>query len=325
MRDLTKAVIDVGTNSIKLCVARLERGQLFVLADIVSVTRLGEGTAETGLLAPEAMERSKGALYEMADTALRLGADEIISVGTQALRAARNRGEFIAAVESECGFKIMVISGEEEAELSFRAVRSLAAGKTPGGALVFDVGGGSSETVFGRGSLLERRLSIPTGALSLYKKFFAAPDGVVSGGVIEEAGRYVRSVAAQSGLEGSLGFGASPSCFGVGGAVTALASVFLGQALRGVSGAVLSMAEIDRQIEMYASTDIASRRKIRGLPPDRVDIVLPGACIVKSLMEITARSEMIVCGRGIRHALLEETLNHSAFSLYDKRRESQRL
>ncbi|MCL2684693.1 MAG: hypothetical protein FWE55_05565, partial [Synergistaceae bacterium] len=175
-----KAVLDVGTNSVKLLAAKFGKGGvnsgLETLADIIVVSKLGEGSAETGLLKYEAIERTINAISELCGEARRLGADEITAIGTQALRRAANAGEFIRIAEQKCGVHVRVISGEEEAELSFAAA---AGDNRNDDILVFDVGGGSSEVVWGRGGVIVCSRSVPVGALSLYKKFFVSPAGVV--------------------------------------------------------------------------------------------------------------------------------------------------
>jgi exopolyphosphatase/guanosine-5'-triphosphate,3'-diphosphate pyrophosphatase len=302
-----KAVMDVGTNSIKLLVAKASFGPLSVIADIVSVCRLGEGLEETGVLSPAAMERSAAAIEEMSGAARGFGAGEITAVGTQALRAARNADEFIRLARVECGVEIRVISGDEEALLSFMAVRSAMREDPPCGIIVFDVGGGSSEAIYGRDSA-ERRLSIPVGALSLRARFFAPSAGAVSDRATDEAGSYVSSVARGAGFAPDADLGNEYKCFGVGGTATTLASVFLKGDWDGVDGTVLGRSEIDRQIAMYARADAESRRKIEGLPPDRADIILPGACIVKELMKMASRDELVVSCRGLRHGLMESQI-----------------
>ncbi|MDR2780789.1 MAG: hypothetical protein LBB28_06660, partial [Synergistaceae bacterium] len=221
-----KAVMDVGTNSVKLFVVEFSSGRETTLADEVVITRLGEGSEETGELSWTAMERTAGVIGGMARNALALGVREITAVGTQALRTARNAGEFIHFVQSRCGVNIRVISGGEEAEMSFMA----AAGAIPGHIgerLVLDVGGGSSELAYGHPDHLTYRTSVPVGALSLHRKFFREipGGGPVRSEILNAARQFVMNAAENRFSAGQ--YGAAP-CVGVGGAVTTLASVFLG-------------------------------------------------------------------------------------------------
>jgi exopolyphosphatase/guanosine-5'-triphosphate,3'-diphosphate pyrophosphatase len=300
-----EAVMDVGTNSVKLLVSELSPEKETELADRVEITRLGEGTDETGELSREAMERTARVIEDMAGQAFDLGAVRITAVGTQAMRNARNAGEFIRFVKSRCGVDIRVISGEKEAETAFLA--ALTAGY-PGELLVLDVGGGSSELAFGSPSSSVYRRSVPVGALSLYKRFFS---GVPLGGpvgreTLEGACRFVRDAAVKGGIFG----GSCPTrCIGIGGTVVTMASVYLGlsESESGrADGSVLTAFEMERQMALYASMNSEERKRIRGMIPGRADIVLPGACVVKVLTELGGVKEITVTGRGLRHGLMAE-------------------
>ena len=315
-----KAVLDIGTNSVKLLAAKFENGGtgpgMEILADVAVVSRLGD-SAGNGPLTREAMRRTVAVMSELCAEARRLGADDITAVGTQALRTAPNAGEFISMAEVACGVRVTVISGEEEAELSFAAASLFARDNPDREILVFDVGGGSSEVVRGRpGSIICSR-SVPVGALSLYKKFFVSDDGTVPYEVLEEAGRYLNGALAAS-LTRDFDFGNLSSCVGIGGTVTTLAAVCAGGAGRQVGGMTLDTREIDRQIAMYASTDVETRRKIPGLPAERADIILPGACIVRSLMSVSGFGEITVCGHGLRHGVMLRALRQFDFGTTDE-------
>ncbi|MDR1508743.1 MAG: Ppx/GppA family phosphatase [Synergistaceae bacterium] len=305
--DGIRAVMDVGTNSIKLLVAACSSGKQTVLADRTEITRLGEGAEETGELSRAAMERTAGAIDGMARNALALGAGEITAVGSHAMRAARNAGDFIRFVKSACGVNIRVISGEEEAETAFLAAAEAIPGYA-GERTVLDVGGGSSELVCGSPERLTRCFSIPVGALSLYGKFFheIPRGGPVGSGILDETRRFVRNAAENSGF--SERSGAIP-CVGVGGTVVTLASVFLGLGASGTGltdGSILTVFEIERQIALFASMNTEERKKIRGMIPERADIALPGACAVIALMDFCGVKGLTVSGKGLRHGLMSK-------------------
>jgi exopolyphosphatase/guanosine-5'-triphosphate,3'-diphosphate pyrophosphatase len=302
-----RAVMDVGTNSIKLLVVRFSPGKQTELADKVEITRLGEGADETGELSRAAMERTAGVIDGMARDALALGAGEITAVGAHAMRAARNAGDFIRLVRSACGVNIRVISGEEEAETVFLA----ASGALPGYAgerTVLDVGGGSSELAYGSPGRLTRRSSIPAGALSLYGKFFhkIPLGGPVGSGVLDETRRFVRNAAENSGFAERSG---AVPCVGVGGAVATLASVFRGlggPGAGGPDGSPLTAFEIERQIALFASMNTEERKEIKGMMPERAAIALPGACAVSALMDFCGVRKITASGRGLRHGLMSK-------------------
>jgi len=304
-----KAVIDVGTNSVKLLVAKFGNNHagsdMETLADIVVVSRLGGGSADNGVLSREAMERTAAVISDLRAEARKLGADNITAVGTHALRTASNAGDFISMAENACGVSVRVISEEEEAELSFEAAISCVGDNFGGEILVLDVGGGSSEIVMGRGGAIMCRRSVPVGALSLFKKIFVTRDGVISDNLLNEAGRHVNAAFNESFIPRDFDFRNVSSCAGIGGTITTLAAVSAARSGEArVGGMELDISEIERQIIMYASTDMETRKKIPGLPADRADIILPGACIVKSFMRMSSLDKIIACDRGLRHGVM---------------------
>ena len=152
------AVIDVGTNSVKLHIGeRTGDGPWRTVADRAVVTRLGEGLDDAGVLQATPMARTIDAICEMADQARRAGAFDIAAVGTAGLRIAANAAEFVAAARGRCGVRVEVISGEAESRLGYLAARSLA-DRTGGSLVVFETGGGSSQFTFGHGDRVERAL-----------------------------------------------------------------------------------------------------------------------------------------------------------------------
>jgi exopolyphosphatase/guanosine-5'-triphosphate,3'-diphosphate pyrophosphatase len=298
MRMPAKAVIEVGTNSIKLLIMRRAEP---ALVDRNEIVRLGEGAAESGRLSGEAMKRAVRTIAAMAGEARAFGCDEILAVATQAVRAAANSVEFTAMVEKSCGLAIKIITGEEEADLSFLAVSSALPGVESRSICVFDVGGGSSEIVTGGGAY---RRSVPIGALSLHNELF---DGrpPISLELLEAAGERVRRELRREAWRPSVGVAAFA---GVGGTITTLSAVALELDPYDpdrATGSVLDRPEIERQIGLYASTGVDERAKIKGLNPKRADIILAGACIVRELMSFTGAEKLIVLDRGLRYGVME--------------------
>lgn len=305
-RGAVKAVIDVGTNSVKLIAAALCGGSLSVLSDELKITRLGEGQGRRGAFGAEAMERTASAIEGFARRALACGAEEIAAVGTQAMRTASNAGEFKLMVLKRCGLDIRVISGDEEAALSFGA----ASRAMPRDAAVFDVGGGSSEAAFGRDGSLFWRRSVPLGALVLYEKFFASTAGPYGRDILD-AGRAFAASEFRAYIGGVPAPREGRDCAGVGGTFAALASVFK-SGPRGAADALLRRGEVERQIALYASMDCESRKKIPGLEAGRADIILPGACIAAALMDLFGFDRLAVSKRGLRHGVLDSMFDASA-------------
>jgi exopolyphosphatase/guanosine-5'-triphosphate,3'-diphosphate pyrophosphatase len=296
------AVLDVGTNSVKFHIGeRRADGSWETVVDRAEVTRLGEGLQESGRLQSEPMERTAEAIATMADEASRAGVEAIAAVGTAGLRIATNSAEFLEAVQARCGVEIEVISGEEESRLAYLAVKA-GMGLAEGSIVVFDTGGGSSQFTFGTGDHVDEQFSVNVGAARFTERFHL--DGVVCEETLGEA---LAAIAADLGrLDGR----PSPEALvALGGAVTNLAAVKHGLATYDpeiVQGTVLDRAEIDRQIDEFRTRTADERRAIVGLQPKRAEVILAGACIVRTVMDKLGKNSLTVSDRGLRHGLLVE-------------------
>ena len=296
------AVIDVGTNSVKLHVAeRRADGEWRTIVDRSEITRLGEGLGETGRLDPTAAERTIVAIADMADEASRNGAEAVAAVGTAGLRIAADSAAFVDEVRARCGLDVEVVSGEEEARLSYLAATAgLALGE--GSLVVFETGGGSSQITFGHAGRVDERFSVDVGAVRFTETFGLG--GVVDEGVLAAA---LDAIAAD--LVRLDGRPTPDELVAIGGAVTNLAAVKHELATYDpevVQGTVLDGAEIDRQIELYRTSDLEERRRIVGLQPRRAEVILAGTCIVRTVLAKLGRDSLTVSDRGLRHGLLVE-------------------
>jgi exopolyphosphatase / guanosine-5'-triphosphate,3'-diphosphate pyrophosphatase len=296
------AVVDVGTNSVNLLVgARGPRGAWETVADRAEITQLGEGVDATGRLGEDPIARTADAIAGMVDEARREGAVEIAAVGTAVLRRAENAAELVDSVEQRCGVRIEVISGEEEARLAYLAATA-ALEPLEGSLLVFDTGGGSSQFTFGHGRDVDERFSVDLGAVRVSERH--GLDGVVADDALEGA---LDAIAAELGrLDGH----ATPDAVvAMGGVVTNLAAVKhqLGEYDPDVvQGTVLGRSEIDHQIELYRTHTAEERRRIVGLQPKRAEVILAGACIVRTVLEKLDSESLTVSDRALRHGLLAE-------------------
>lgn len=296
------AVIDVGTNSVKFNISEKRAdGTWSTVVDRAEITRLGEGLEKAGEISPEAMERTVSAIAGMADEAKRNGVAAVAAVGTMGMRTAHNSQQFIDAVEQRCGVRIEIIPGEEEGRLAYLAVKS-GLGLAEGSLVIFDTGGGSTQFTFGRGAAVEERYSLNVGAVRYTEKYGLA--GVVSQEQLKAA---LDAIAADLSRLDSV---KSPDALvGMGGAITNMTAVkhrLVKYDPNVVQGSVLDRAEIERQIEAYRTTPLEERRKIVGLQPKRADVILAGACIVKTVMQKLEKDKMSVSDRGLRHGLLIE-------------------
>jgi len=296
------AVIDVGTNSVKFHVGERDAGGTWrAVVDRAELTRLGEGLQEHGVIGAEALERTASAIAGMVDEAKRNGALAIAAVGTAGLRIATNSDEVIASILARTGVAVEVIPGEEESRLAYLAVKA-GLGLAEGSLVVFDTGGGSTQFTFGRGPAVDERFSVDVGAVRYTERFGLA--GVVTREVLADA------LAAIAGdLSRIDGRPAPDALVAMGGAVTNITAVKHHMATYDpdlVQGSVLDRSEIDGQIELYRTRDVEARRAIVGLQPKRADVILAGACVVRTVMEKLGQETLTVSDRGLRHGLLVE-------------------
>jgi len=295
-------VIDVGTNSVKFHLAeRRADGAANVVVDRAEVTRLGEGLDETGELTEPAVQRTVDAISGMVDEARRHDAAAIAAVGTAGLRIAPNRQTLLEAVKARSGIDVEVISGEEEGRLAYVAATS-ALPLARGSLVVFDSGGGSSQFTFGEGSRVDERFSVDVGAVRFAERFGLA--GAVERDAVD---------AALTAIAGDLsrldGRERPAAVIGMGGTVTNLTAVKHGLITYDpdvVHGTVLDLGEIDREIELYRTLDAEQRRSIPGLQPARAEVILAGACVVRTILTTLGHDSLTVSDRGLRHGVFLE-------------------
>jgi exopolyphosphatase/guanosine-5'-triphosphate,3'-diphosphate pyrophosphatase len=164
------ASIDIGTNTILLLIAEVEGKKIKPLFEMETVARLGEGVHESGILTKGAMNRSIETLSQYLRRCQAMKVQKIFAAGTSALREAKNSAEFLRWVQETLNLTVEVISGEEEARLSFLAVaKDLGEGDEP--ILVVDVGGGSTEFILGRGNQISQWISLPLGSVRFTEQF----------------------------------------------------------------------------------------------------------------------------------------------------------
>jgi len=298
------AIIDVGTNSVKLHLAeRGPDGDWHRLVDRSVVTRLGEGMRETGRLGEEPLARTAETIVGMVAEAREHEVDAVVAVGTAGLRIAPNGDELVRRVRKRCGVTVEIISGEDEARLAYLAATAGLTGQAAEGSrVVFDTGGGSSQFTFGHGERVDERFSVEVGAARFTEQFRL--DGAVAPATL---GAALDAIAADLGrLDGRP---APDTLLGMGGAATNLAAIRHGLAAYDpdvVQGTVLDRTEIDRQIELFRTRSADERRSIVGLQPARAEVVLAGACIVRTVLDKLGKDSLIVSDRGLRYGVLAE-------------------
>jgi exopolyphosphatase / guanosine-5'-triphosphate,3'-diphosphate pyrophosphatase len=294
------AVIDVGTNSVKFHIGERSPDQAWrKVVDRAEVTRLGQGLQETGRLGAEPIRRTVAAVAGMVEEARQHRVAEIAAVGTAGLRIAANAPDFVTAVLARSGVSVEIISAEEEGRLAYLGA-SAGIGPARGSRVVFDTGGGSSQFSFGRDDRVQERFSVNVGAVRYTERHGLA--GEVSEEVL---------AGALSSIEADLahldGRPAPEALVVMGGAATNLAAVRHALAAYDpdvVQGTVLDRTEIDRQIELYRTRSADERRTVVGLQPARADIILAGACIIRTVLSKLGQDSLTVSDRGLRHGVM---------------------
>jgi len=229
---------------------------------------------------------------------------KIFAVGTSALREAKNSDHFLKRVKEEFGLSIDVISGEEEARLSFLSV-ARDSKKSRKNLLVVDVGGGSTELILGKGDEIIRWVSLPLGIVRFTERF------LISDPVKEEEYRtMIEEIRKQLP---DFPISKNPlSMVSIGGTGTALASVEQGLEkfiIERIHRFVLTREALRNQLSLYRSKTTEERKEIKGLPPSRADVILAGGTILYLIMEMFDCPFLMVSGHGVRYGLLYEKLN----------------
>ena len=301
-----KAIIDIGSNSIKFFVGELaEDKTIKTVLDTNDIARLGEDLDKTGMINPEPMKRNVEAVARFAQQARELGADQIVAVGTMALRKASNSAEFVKKVKEACDVDVNIIPGEEEARLSYLAILSgLPVGDED--LVIFDTGGGSTEFIYGHGTELIKRFSVNLGSVRITENYLKADP--VSEEDVKAAIAQIDKEFAEAGVEGK-----PKKLVGMGGTVTSMGAVkhkMVKYDPDVIQGSTLTRADIEEQIKEYSSRTVEQRKELPGLQPKRADVILAGACILKVITERLGCDALTISDRGVRHGL--------AFDLFQK-------
>lgn len=298
------ASIDIGTNTILLLIAEVDGGKISPLFEMETIVRLGEGLQKNESLSPEAMKRGLQTLEQYLEKCFKMETEKIYAIGTSALREAKNSETFLKLAKEKLGLSIEVISGEEEARLSFLAVaRDLKEVRKP--IMVVDVGGGSTEFIQGKGDRISQWVSLPIGSVRFTEQF------LLSYPVQEDEWKKMEHEIHQWLFK--IPRAKKPfTMVAVGGTVTTLASVELGLKEflpEKIHHFVLKKEALRNQLLLYRSKTIEERKKIPGLFPARADVILAGGTILyKAMEELKCSSALISC-HGVRYGLLYKKLN----------------
>lgn len=309
------AALDLGTNNCRLLIAR-PHGPGFAVVDAFSrIVRLGEGLGASGRLSDAAIERTIAALQICAEKLRRRNVLIARSVATEACRRAANGTEFIDRVYRETGIALDIISAEEEARLAVLGCHALLEpGEGP--ALVFDIGGGSTELVLVDGDGTQCAVldwhSAPWGVVSLTEAATAAGE---ADPLTAYAGMRARVAAAFEGFAARLPGGDSPRrLLGTSGTVTTLASVHLGLSVydrQAVDGLIVPAPAMRAVSARLAAMTIAERARVPCIGSERADLVVAGCAILETILDIWPAARLGVADRGIREGILKRLMEQA--------------
>jgi exopolyphosphatase / guanosine-5'-triphosphate,3'-diphosphate pyrophosphatase len=290
------AAVDCGTNSLRLLLADVDpgRAELTDVARRMEIVRLGQGVDKTGRLAPEALARTIAVLRDYADIIAGSGAQAVRMVATSATRDADNAAEFVRLVKEVLGVAPEVLTGAEEAVLSFTgATAELAAGPDGGPFLVTDIGGGSTEFVLGLAASPPQGISVNVGCVRMTERHLHGdpPSGREVAAAIADIDAALDTVAAAVPVR------QARILIGLAGSVTTVAAIAMGlpayDAAR-IHHACVSAADVHAVTRGLLAQDRAARAAIGVMHPGRVDVIGGGALVLDRLMERFGFGEVLV-------------------------------
>jgi exopolyphosphatase/guanosine-5'-triphosphate,3'-diphosphate pyrophosphatase len=305
-----RAVIDIGTNSVKVLVADVADGQLAPVVEMSRQTRLGAGFYVTHTLQPAAIALTADVVAEFRAAAAERGASSIRIVATSAARDARNALELIEAVREITGLEMEILSGDMEAEWVFRGVTSNPSlAQSP--VLILDVGGGSTEFIVGDHAEPHIRTSYRLGTVRLLERLrLNDPPGLAA---LTECRAWLKDFLAGQVvpfIEPALRACREPVLLvGTGGTASILARIetrMAGFDRNQIEAARIPLSRIQAQLQEQWQMTLTQRQQIIGMPPHRGDVVLTGMAIYESIMEQFGLATLGVSTRGLRYwALLQ--------------------
>jgi len=304
---VTVAVVDIGTNTILLLVARLRPdGTLVPIRHEQRIPRLGQGVDSLGALHADSIQRALEVLREYRSLIEPWGVERTVLCGTSAVRDASNRAEFIDRVKEATGFTVEVLSGEEEALWTYRGAVSGVPGITRG--TVIDIGGGSTEISVGDRTVLRAKVSLNIGSVRLTERFLRH-DPPLPREIAEAREAVTRELAATRDFP----FGGSIA-IAVAGTATTLSLLAQGLKafdIRAVTNSPLSYDTVEHLFRTLRQMPSAMIREMSEVMEGRADIITAGAMILREVMRHSGFDEVVVSERGVRYGLALRELQRS--------------
>ncbi|RME15820.1 MAG: Ppx/GppA family phosphatase [Bdellovibrio sp.] len=291
---LRVAALDLGSNTFLLLIAEIEEGQITkVYADEIEMVRLAQGVHQFRRFHPEALRRAENCFRNYAEKIKLYHPDKVLVVATSAARDVENKEEFFSLAKNY-GFNVSVISGKEEAELTY--LGALSEGHQPP-FVVIDIGGGSTELVGERGGEL-KSCSLDIGSVRLTEMFIKKHP--VEERIQNQIKNYILDFFKKETI-----FDKKTSVISVAGTPVTLACIEkqIEYSPEELTNYKLTFSSIQKIRKKLAGMGIEERKKIKGLNPGRADVIVSGALILESFLEYMGVSETVVSLRGVRHGL----------------------
>jgi len=287
------AVIDIGTNSIRLLIAERIGDQWVTVDKQLNTTRIGEGVHHSGKLSQKGMERTILGIESFREHALAAGVEQIRCFATSAVRDAENREDFVNALKVRTGLDVEILSGEDEAELGFIG----AVGRTTADRVgVIDIGGGSTEIIYGGKDGIIGAVSVNMGAVRIMEQFpLGDPVDYRKRIEMEE---WIRVQFMQN--QALSRFNGSCEWVGIGGTITTLAAIEQGMVQyqsSKIHGFTLQRSTVQEILHMLSERTLEERKRIPGLQPQRADIIIGGTVILLEWMNIKGIEKIRVSDR----------------------------
>ena len=318
MKDGTRlAAVDLGSNSFRLEIGRIDHGQFFRTEYLKETVRQGNGLDDERNLTPQAMQRGWDCLARFGERLAGFKRTEVRAVATQTLREARNRDKFLLRANNVLGFPIDVISGREEARLIYQGVaHTLPQGNER--RLVVDIGGRSTELILGQGLVPKLMESYRVGSIAWSTRYF--PDNLFSKHAFQMA-----EIAAKAVLDEAVNAyrrDAWDVAYGSAGTVGAVGDVL---AAAGWPTGFVSQDGLDWLLDKLISAQSVDRLRLAGMKDDRRAVIGGGLSILRAVFDLLQIDEMQLATGGLRHGLLHDLIGSSEEQLDVRSRSVQRL
>jgi exopolyphosphatase/guanosine-5'-triphosphate,3'-diphosphate pyrophosphatase len=290
------AAVDIGTNSTRLLVADVDDGRITDIERATRITRLGEGVDERRRLLPVPIARVRNVLTDYRRRIEALGTERTLAIATSAIRDAENGEAFLGEIEWSYGFATRLLSGHEEALMTYRGVTSER--ELEAGTVIIDIGGGSTELIAGEPDGVRWHDSLDIGSVRLTERFLHSDPPTAA--ELDTCGAHARALLGERIPDEIRS--ATTTAIGVAGTITSIAALALGLEKYDrdrVHGSRLSAEELSEQLNRLAAVPLAERRTFGPLDPDRAPVIVAGAVIAREALAFFGLDALQISERDI--------------------------